>query len=214
MSENYVEDELKPRREAKLAKLLPAKPPGLRINMIVATDTNRAIGKNNELPWKHKGDMKCFRKTTTGNIVVMGRKTFESMGYEPLPNRHNIVLTSSLHHTEAPLPPGEDISAGTTLTFCKTIEDVLSFSARLRGVLLSVHKPDPSVFIIGGESLYKAFLPLTDVIYHNVLEFKVTGADAWFPEIDQDEWSINHVIRRPETDENVAWREQVFVRRR
>lgn len=215
--EQYVEDELKPRREAKrLAQIreLPlVKPEGLRVNMIVATDTDRAIGKGNALPWKHKGDMKCFRKTTTGNIVVMGRKTFESMGSKPLPNRHNIVLTSSLHHSEAPLPPGEDIASGTTLTYCKTIADALTFAARLRGVLLSIHKPDPALFVIGGESLYKAFMPLTDVIYHNMLDLKVTGADAWFPEIGQDEWLMNHVIRRPENGDDVSWREQVYVRR-
>lgn len=212
----YVEDELKPRREAKLAKramLASIKPQGLVIKMIVATDQDRAIGKGNELPWKHKGDMKCFRKTTTGNIVVMGRKTFESMGSKPLPNRYNIVLTSSLDNDHAPLPTHEELSSGTTLTFCKSIQDAMILGASLRAAVLAAGGSDPSFFVIGGASLYESFLPLTDIIYHNVLDLKVTGADAWFPEIARGEWSTNHVVMRPETDENVAWREQVFVRR-
>ena len=69
------------------------------INIIVAMDKNRVIGKNNQLPWHISDELKNFKKFTTGNTILMGRKTFESIG-RPLPNRNNVVISTSLQPTE------------------------------------------------------------------------------------------------------------------
>lgn len=128
------------------------------INIIVAHGENKEIGLNNELLWKLPKDMKRFKEITTGHTVVMGRKTFESIG-RPLPNRENIVLTRDPEPVF--LPQGVAPFDSTDSILC--------------------YSEGRELFIIGGAEVYKAFLPFADRLYITWVHgtFK---ADSYFPE--------------------------------
>jgi len=107
------------------------------MNLIVAMDLSGGIGKDGSIPWKCSEDMKNFKRVTSGNVVVMGRKTWESIGSKPLPGRVNIVLTSRL---------GNDIMG--SVYFLSSIQQVIIWHM--------LHQ-ESSIFIIGGARLYKEF---------------------------------------------------------
>ncbi len=143
------------------------------INIIVAMDKNRVIGKDNKLPWHISDDLKNFKKLTTGNTVIMGRKTFESIG-RPLPNRNNVVISSSM-----PSTPGIDV--------CKTMEEGI-IKAKSYG---------KDIFVIGGATVYEQAIPFTDKMYISYVKGEHEG-DVFFPEFDEKEW---HVERKEEYTE-------------
>jgi len=125
---------------------------------------NRVIGIDNQLPWKLPADMKWFRKNTLGKPVIMGRKTFESFGGKPLPDRKNIIVTqSSDYHADGAI-------------VCHSIEKALEQSGNV-----------DEAMVIGGMSLYKQTLPIADRLYMTVVDADFEG-DAWFPEFDMDDW--------------------------
>ena len=136
----------------------------LNYEIIVAVSIYGAIGKDGKIPWKQKTDMKRFRKKTTGHIVVMGRKTFESMGSKPLPNRLNIVVSTSMK-------PGDF----QTYVCCNSIEAVNDLINRLRDT-----GDTRRVFIIGGSGIYKAFEPYASLIHFTVIDCDVPDADAHY----------------------------------
>lgn len=118
----------------------------MTVNAILAHDDKYGIGKNGGLPWPHNSsDMKWFRECTNGHVVVMGRKTWESLGSKKLPNRTNIVVTRS----EIEGDPD-----------CKYNGDMTKLVS-----LLKVEYPDLKTWIIGGADIYKQTLPLCDSIY-------------------------------------------------
>src|SRR5690606_21968590 len=112
-----------------------------QISIIVAIDENKAIGKNNQLLWHLPNDLKFFKTTTSGHPIIMGRKTYDSIG-KPLPNRKNIIITRN-----------KDLKIGGA-------EVYTSLSEALAGL-----KEENEVFIIGGAEIYKQALPLTDKVY-------------------------------------------------
>jgi dihydrofolate reductase len=127
------------------------------INIIVAYDKNLAIGKDNTLVWRQSADLKRFKELTTGHTVVMGRKTYESIG-KPLPNRRNIVITR------------QDIKID-GVEIINSIEDIKNI------------KED--IFIIGGGEIYKSCLILADRIFATEIDCEIE-ADTWFPKIDNN----------------------------
>ncbi len=135
------------------------------MKLIVAADRNWAIGRSGGLPWHLAGDMRFFRETTTGHVVVMGRATLESFpGRRPLPNRVNIVLTRNQAY-EAP---------GTVLVHSEE---------ELREELTK-YDPD-QVFVIGGAQVYRALLPQVNTCYVT----RVDGtfeADAYLPDLEKE----------------------------
>lgn len=139
-----------------------------RIHMIVARSSNGVIGSEGNIPWRLRDDMRFFRETTTGNTVVMGRKTFESLR-KPLPNRKNVVITRD-----------RDFDAD-GVTVVHSPEEALK--APRQG----------SVFIIGGQQIYEAFLPRADVIYVTEVDAHVDG-DTRFPELGS-EWELTELVR-------------------
>lgn len=139
-----------------------------RIALIWAMAHNRVIGRNNALPWRLPADLKHFRELTTGHPVLMGRKTFESLG-RPLPNRTNIVITSDRGHT----PQG--------CLVAHSLDEALALAAP------HVLPNDPMIFVIGGEKLYVQMLPRADRLYVTLVEAEIEG-DAWFPEFDLETW--------------------------
>ncbi len=133
------------------------------ISIVVATGENNEIGKNNELLWHLPADLKHFKNTTTGGTVIMGRKTYESIG-KALPNRKNIVITSQ------PNLEGE------------SIETALNIQ-----IALDKCKTEKEIFIIGGGSIYRQVLAQTDKIYLTIVHHKF-DADVFFPFINTNEW--------------------------
>ena len=126
---------------------------------IAAVDRKGAIGKGGKLPWHYSADMKFFRETTTGHAVVMGRKTWLTIG-KPLKNRLNIVLSR-----DSNIDPQE------SLIVLSDIESVLSFNNSLR----------TDLFVIGGGQIYEAFLPHIERWIITEVPLTVQGADAFMP---------------------------------
>ena len=136
--------------------------------MIVAMAKNRVIGKGNALPWKLSGDMKFFKQTTMGKPVIMGRKTFESIG-KALPGRANLVLTRD---------PDFEVEG---------VEHVEDIKVALKaGRMVAEITGTNEVVVIGGTQIYEAFLPEADRIYLTEVDLDIDG-DAHFPELD-DSW--------------------------
>lgn len=125
------------------------------ISIIVAYDKNMAIGKDNQLCWRQSDDLKRFKELTTGKTVVMGRKTFESIG-KPLPNRRNIVITR---------------------------QDIKIEGVEVVNSIEEIKNIDGDIFIIGGGEIYKISLILADVILATEINCEI-DADTWFPEIE------------------------------
>jgi dihydrofolate reductase len=136
------------------------------ISIIVAIAQNKAIGLNNELLWHTSNDLKRFKKITAGHTVIMGKKTLESLPSGPLPKRRNIILSD--------IP--DDIIEG-----CETTGSIQA--------ALGLVKNEPEVFIIGGGSVYKQFLPLADKLYLTIVE-KDFEADTFFTDIPFTEWEL------------------------
>ena len=127
---------------------------------IAAVDRKGAIGKGGKLPWHYPADMKFFRETTTGHAVVMGRKTWLTIG-KPLKNRLNIVLSR-----DSNIEPQE------SLIVLSDIDSVISFSDKL----------STDLFVIGGAQIYSAFLPHIEKWIITQVPLTVSGADAFMPE--------------------------------
>lgn len=137
----------------------------MMISLIVAMAENRVIGKDNELPWHLPDDLKWFKKSTLGKPIIMGRKTWESIG-RPLPGRRNIVVSRNPdYHAEG----------------CETVTD-------LNAVLASTDCLD-EVVIIGGAGLYEVALPFVQRIYLTRVHADVDG-DTYFPEFDEKLWNL------------------------
>ncbi len=138
------------------------------VSQIAAMAKNRVIGSNLKLPWHIPEDLKFFKDTTKGHIIIQGRKTYESLGYRPLPNRLNIILT---RNPEA-VPFHKDIVVFTNL------KEALDYAQTKTG------EWGDEVFIGGGEEIYRQALPYTDRIYLTVIDKEFDG-DTRFPEFDQ-----------------------------
>ena len=135
------------------------------VSIIAAIAENNAIGKDNKLLWNLPTDLKHFKTITSGHTVIMGRKTFDSMG-KPLPNRRNIVVTRQ----EDLLIIGAEVT--------NTIEHALALCAH-----------EEEVFIIGGAQIYTQALSLTDRIYLTIVHENY-DADTFFPELDRSKWTV------------------------
>ena len=127
---------------------------------------NGVIGNNNALPWYLPQELKYFRKMTLGKPVIMGRKTFQSMGNKPLANRQNIILTHN-----------KDFLRKDAIVV-HSVEEALKAAAHCEEVM-----------IIGGASVYQAFLPFTTKLYLTVVHQEYIG-DTFFPTINWKEWDI------------------------
>ncbi|HET7766789.1 MAG TPA: dihydrofolate reductase [Burkholderiales bacterium] len=134
-----------------------------RISIIAALARNRAIGRGNAMPWRLPEDLKRFRRLTMGHAVIMGRKTFESIGV-PLAGRNNIVITRSRDWS----PPG-----------CAAVHSFEGALAMVRGV--------EEAFVIGGAQIYALAMPLVQRLYLTEIA-RDFEADAFFPEFERSRW--------------------------
>lgn len=129
------------------------------IALIVAVAENRVIGRDGTMPWRIPGELKRFRELTTSNAVIMGRRTYEAIGCQPLPGRLNIIVSRTQRYE------GEDcLTAG-------SLEEAISLAG------------ERDVFIGGGAGLYEEALAIVDKMYITEVHCEVEG-DTWFPEFD------------------------------
>lgn len=160
--------------------------------IIVAYDKNHAIGRNGDLPWGRSlpADLAHFKKLTKGSNVIMGRKTFESIGRRPLPERENIVISSQ--------PTG--------------VKKVLTTMDLPSALALSRYP----TFIIGGAQVYNDALkiPEIDTIYATEVDAELPDADTFFPELDMTVWEEDDRVHRPADDDNAYAFDFVTYRRK
>lgn len=133
------------------------------MNIIVAVAKNNAIGKNNNLLWHIKEDLVYFKKTTLSATVVMGRKTFESIG-KPLPGRRNVVVSKTMNEIEG-------------IEIFRSIDQALGSCSS-----------NEEVFIIGGGEIYKQSISLVQRIFLTIVDVNIPDADTFFPELDMSQW--------------------------
>ena len=141
----------------------------MKLSLIAAMAQNRTIGRNNKLPWYLPEDLKYFKRVTMGKPLIMGRKTFESLG-KPLPGRPHIIITRDKDYTY----PG-----------CHIVHDRQSAITRAENLLLI--DGGGEVVVIGGAEIYGLMLPKMDRMYLTEVREDVPG-DAFFPEYNSDEW--------------------------
>ena len=145
----------------------------MNIAIIVAMAMNGCIGRHGQIPWRIPEDLRFFKKTTLGHPIIMGRKTFDSIG-KPLPGRHNIVITRS------PKESTPDLTYVTTMT-AAMIEAEKYLSA------------DATAFVIGGGEIYKDFLPFAETVYITHVPDIITDGDVFFPTFNAEGWDCETV---------------------
>lgn len=143
----------------------------MHISLIAAMANQRVIGKQGDMPWHLPGELQYFKSLTMGKPIVMGRKTFESIG-RPLPGRHNIVISRSADN----LPPEVTVVSSPEAA----ITAAQAHAARQGS-------PLEEIMIIGGGQVYQAFLPHATRLYLTHIDLDVDG-DTWFPEFQPELW--------------------------
>jgi len=141
----------------------------MKISMIVSMDLNNGIGKGNKLIWKLGDDLKNFKNLTTNNIVIMGRKTWDSLPKKPLSNRINIILTKS----------NMDIK-NENVFICNSVKESLDISRKL----------NKDVFIIGGSEIYQQYMNMADKLYITFVHH-IFSVDTYFPELNYNKWKVS-----------------------
>ena len=134
------------------------------ISIIAAMDKNRLIGQEGRIPWRLPADLAYFKRLTLGHPVIMGRRTFESIG-EPLSDRQNVIITANQGYQKK------------GCAILHSMEDALDFCM------------DKDVFIIGGAQIYREFLPYAERLYITLIDDTFSG-DSYFPEIDGNLWKL------------------------
>ena len=161
----------------------------MNINLIAAIGKNYELGKDNNLVWRLKEDLKFFKNTTMGHPIVMGRKTFESLP-KVLPGRKNIVIsTSDIRNEEIEL--------------YKSIKEFL--------IKYKEFKED--VFIIGGASIYKQFIDYSNKMYLTEIDSVDYDADAYFPWFEISEWNKENILE-PVVYKDILYERNKYVRKR
>lgn len=155
------------------------------IGLIVARSKNNVIGKNGQIPWRIKGEQKQFRELTTGNAVIMGRKSYEEIG-RPLPNRMNIVVSRSANYT------------GENLVTVKSLQEAVEAAG------------DMDVYVAGGYGLFLEAISMVDKMYITEIDIEIEDGDVFFPEFDKS----NFDITIGETaGEDIKYTRTVYVRK-
>ncbi len=159
------------------------------VSIIAAVADNMVIGKNNSLPWDLPADMDYFRKATLGKPIIMGAKTFESIG-KALPNRKNIILSDN-----------KDYKA----EGCIVVDSIEKALKQAEG--------SEEVMIAGGASVYKQFLPLADRLYLTFIHHDFEG-DSFFPEFDINQWQeVKRIDNQADKDNHFSYSFVIFEKK-
>ena len=163
----------------------------MKITLVAAVSQNNVIGNNGKVPWHIKEDMERFKELTLNHTVIMGRKTYESLPekFRPLPERHNIVISRNKSYN-----PGKHSNLYIAHSIDEAIENISMFY---------------DTYIIGGQSIYEAFMPLADRaeitrVYQNY------PGDAFFPEMDWREWSL--INEEKHVDDEIPFSFMSYIR--
>ncbi|MBS4199436.1 dihydrofolate reductase [Bacillus sp. FJAT-49732] len=148
------------------------------ISFLWAEDKNGLIGKDNDLPWRLPADLKYFKETTIGHPIIMGRKTYESIG-RPLPGRTNVILTRDINYQ---------------------VENCLVFHSK-RDLLQWIENNDSNVFVTGGSEIFQLFLEEVDRLYVTKIFHSFEG-NTYFPKLDWDNWVVKSTQKGPKDDKN------------
>ena len=168
------------------------------LSLIVAVAQNNAIGRNNELLWHISEDLKYFKSTTTGHPVIMGRKTYESIG-RPLPGRRNIVLTRGTLE----IPPVKNPQT-TSMEVVNSLDQVYAIA-----------QGEEEFFVMGGGMLYNETFGKADFLYLTRIYAEAENADTFFPEVDEMEWDVVRQSQLLHDEENdIDFKFIVYKRRR
>ena len=159
------------------------------LSMIVATADNNIIGKDNDMPWHLPADLAYFKKVTLGKPIVMGRKTYESIG-RPLPGRRNIVISRD----ETYKPKGKGAATGVDVV--TSVEQALNLVNGSDG-----NEAVNEIMVIGGGAIYQHCLPNADRLYVTHIKAAIDG-DTKFPNYDDGHWQKTHSELRPSDDKN------------
>ncbi|WIY24025.1 dihydrofolate reductase [Parasedimentitalea psychrophila] len=138
------------------------------ISLMVACARNRAIGKDNTIPWHAPEDLKAFQRETLGGAIIMGRRTWDSLPFKPLKNRLNLVVSSN--------PDAAD-------TVCPSLQAAVD-EARAQGY--------QRIYGIGGAGIYRDMLALADRLLITQVDLDIDGADTFFPDFNVDDWQITN----------------------
>lgn len=149
------------------------------VSLVAAMDRKRGIGVDNRLPWRLSADLKRFRDLTMGHHIIVGRKTFESIG-RPLPGRRMIVVTRDRSYRAE----GCDVA--------HSVEDAIN---------LARERAESEVFICGGAEIYAQSIEIVDRMYLTLVDAEV-AADTFFPEFDEHEWSERESFYQPADEKN------------
>ncbi|MGA9667250.1 MAG: dihydrofolate reductase [Gallionella sp.] len=161
-----------------------------RVSLIVAMAQNRVIGANNILPWHLPADLKHFKLLTMGHHMIMGRKTYESIG-KPLPGRTSVVVTRNAGYA----PPG--------VTTVNSLDAAISACGN-----------DEEIFVIGGAELYRQAADLADRIYLTEIDAEIPG-DARFMELDRNLWNeTGRVSHAPDEKNRYSYHFVIYDRKR
>lgn len=168
----------------------------MRISMIVAMSENRVIGQNGSMPWHLSADLKYFKRVTLGAPVIMGRKTFDSIG-RVLPGRANIIVTRDKEYTGDGIDVVHSLDAGL-----------------LRATEIAKGDGGDEVFVIGGAQIYEQALAQAERLYVTEIH-QVCDGDALFPEIEESDWlEMSRDLHQPEMDGGPTFSFVVWERRR
>ena len=148
----------------------------MEIILIAAVSKDKVIGKQGGIPWKIKEDLSFFKEKTLNSPIIMGRATYESIG-RPLPNRLNIVMTRSAKNTEG-------------VTEVTSVEKAIEAASK--------NKDSSRVYVIGGENIYKEFLPIAQKMIITEVDLYIKDGDTFFPEWNISEWEEQSRDQREE----------------
>jgi dihydrofolate reductase len=140
----------------------------MKISIVVAAAENGVIGKDNQLLWKLSSDLKRFKNITTGHYILLGRKTFESIG-KPLPNRTSLIISRN---------------------FQCDFENCFVFATINDAIVYAAQNNQEEIFVIGGGEIYKQIMPLTNTIHLTIVHTEIDG-DTYF-EYDDSNWKVLH----------------------
>ncbi|RDW19609.1 dihydrofolate reductase [Oceanobacillus arenosus] len=149
------------------------------ISLLVAMDRNHVIGINNQLPWRLPKDLRFFKEKTTGNTIIMGRKTYESMG-GALPNRKNVVLTRQDYK-------------------CPENVDVINELSKIQE--WEKQNPKNEYFVIGGGNIFTQVMPIADRMYITFIDHDFDG-DTYFPTFAEGDWTLTSKVKGDKDDKN------------
>lgn len=144
----------------------------MKISLVVAMSENRVIGRDSDMPWRLSSDLKRFKQLTMGHAIVMGRKTYESIG-RLLPGRTTIILSRQADYQVEGAVVAADLE-----------QAIVAASA--------AHPETAELFVIGGGQIYEMALPVATTIYLTRVLTQISDGDTWFPEVDWIQWHQDH----------------------